>query len=441
MISKIVAIARAEYLQAVRSKAFIFGVVLMPIMMGGSALVHILFADQADLRERSCAVVDPTGELWPVLTRAAEERNSEGIWEEEDGKRVQRRPRFRLERHEVQAGDAGPRPDVILSQRVRDDQLDAFLLIGPDILSVDAEVGERPLVYHTDEPTFTELPNWLESVINEVVRNKRFTAANLDMDVVARLDRHVSLSSFGLAHQRSDGSVEEAQEEMKGVTFGIPAAAMMLLFMLVMISAPQLMNQVLEEKMQRISEVLVSAVTPFELMLGKLLSSVMLSLTLALLHLGGILWATHHWGVSGFVPYSVYGWFLLLLVFALLMYGSLFSALGSACSELRDAQSMMMPAMILVLIPLFAWGIVIESPNGTLARVLTFFPTATPMVLILRVVTPPGPPTWEVIAAVALCVLTTLALVWASGKVFRIGVLSQGQTPTFRKLLGWVVAK
>ena len=437
-MEKVFAIARAEYLQAVRSKAFILGIVLMPILMGGSAVAHILLKDQVDLRERRCAVVDPTGELWPLLEEAVQQRNEQGIWEEEDGERNQKRPSFALQRYQPEEDE---RLDLTLSEKVRANELDGFLLIGPSVLDLQADVGERPLVYHTDEPTFTELPNWLEGVINDHVREVRFGAADLDRELVRRLDRRVNVASFGLASKRADGSVEEAREDNEGVTFGIPAAAMMLLFMLVMISAPQLMNQVLEEKMQRISEVLVAAVSPFQLMLGKLLSSVMLSLTLAFLYLGGVFWATHHWGVAEYVPPSVYGWFLLMMVFALLMYGSMFSALGSACSELRDAQSMMMPAMILVLIPLFAWGAVIESPNGMVARVLTFVPTATPMVLILRVVAPPGPPTWEVIAAIALCIVTTLALVWASGKIFRIGVLSQGQTPSFRKLLGWVVSK
>ena len=93
--------------------------------------------------------------------------------------------------------------------------------------------------------------------------------------------RHVSLSTWGLVSERSDGSVEEAEKENKLRTFGIPFVSFMLLFMLVMTTAPQLMNQVLEEKMQRISEVLISSVTPFELMLGKLFGSVGISLTLA----------------------------------------------------------------------------------------------------------------------------------------------------------------
>ena len=202
-----------------------------------------------------------------------------------------------------------------------------------------------------------------------------------------------------------------------------------------------LMNQVLEEKMQRISEVLVSAVTPFQLMMGKLIGSVGLSMTLAALYLGAIYWAAEHYGFQDKIPGAVYIWLPVFVVLALLMYGSLFSALGSACSELRDAQSMMMPAMILVMIPLFAWNAILESPNGTVATFLTYFPPATPMVLLLRILAPPGPAVWEIGLALVVCLGATVLVVAGSAKIFRIGVLSQGQPPSFRRLLAWALSK
>ena len=432
---KVLTIARVEYLQSVRSKAFLVAVFLMPILMGGGVLVQLALEGRVDLRDRRCAVVDPDGELFGVLAAAAEVRNAQAIWEEDEaGERRQTRPRFLLERF---APVEGERADVALSRRVEAGELQGFLLLGPGLFGEGAPAP----AYHTEEPTFTELCDWLETVVNQEVRRRRFEEADVDPVLVDRLDRRLSFTTWGLVDERPDGTIEEAEEENELRTWGIPFVSMMLLFMLVMTSAPQLMNQVLEEKMQRISEVLVSCVSPFQLMLGKLVGTVAISLTLAALYLGGVRWATHHWGVSHFVPLDVYLWFLLLLVFTLLMYGSLFSALGAACSELRDAQGMMMPAMILVLIPLFAWSAVLESPNGTLAQVLTYVPTATPMILLMRVLAPPGPPLWEIPCALLMCLATTIALVWAAAKIFRIGVLAQGQTPTFRKLVGWVLSK
>ena len=89
----------------------------------------------------------------------------------------------------------------------------------------------------------------------------------------------------------------------------------------------------------------------------------------------------------------------------------------------------------------FAWMAVLESPNGTIATVLTFIPTATPLILLLRVAAPPGPPAWEVVGGLLVCAVATVACVAASGKIFRIGVLSQGQTPSFKNLVGWIFTK
>jgi ABC-type Na+ efflux pump permease subunit len=437
-VSKVLAIARSEYLHAVRSKAFLIGVLVMPLLMSGGFLFQALLEDQVDLRDRRCAVVDPTGELWPVLASEAERRNRDVIWgeAEEGGAAEQLRPRFVLERFEPAPGE---RADVALSRRVADGELQGFVLLDPQIF--EEHLLLRPLAYHTDEPTFTELPNWIEQVVNDEVRRRRCEEAELDQRLVDRISRGVALTTWGLVRLREDGTVAEAEQENELRTFGVPFGAMMLLFMLVMTSAPQLMNQVLEEKLQRISEVLVSAVTPFQLMLGKLLGSVATSLTLALLYLGAVTWALHHGQVDHFVPASAYAWFVVMLVFALLMYGSLFSALGSACSELRDAQSLMLPVMLLVMVPMFSLSVVLESPNGTAATALTYFPSATPMLFLLRLLAPPGPSAWEYPAALVVCLASTAALVWASGKIFRIGVLSQGQAPTFRRLLGWVLSK
>lgn len=448
-MNKVLAIARAEFVQAVMSKAFIIGLFAMPLLMGGSLVFQKFVGDRVDLTPRTLAVYDPSGELWPTLEAAAAARNEYAIWkpiessaeasdasETTEAERKQIRPEFVLERYEP-AGEE--RADVVLSARVKAKELQGFVLIDPSI--VTEEPSERPFAYHTNEPTFTELPEWVNEVVNAQLRAKRFEAANMDQALAASLSRKVSLTTWGLAAAEADGSVKEAEKESKLRTFAIPFAALMLLFMLVMTTAPQLMNQVLEEKMQRISEVLVSSVSPFQLMVGKLVGSVAVSSTLALVYLGGVVWSTHHWGVSHFIPPSSYAWFLLMMVFALLMYGSLFGALGSACSELRDAQSLMAPAMIMIMIPMFSLSAIIESPNGSVATALTYFPTATPMIFMLRLLAPPGPPTWEIFAAPLMCLATTVVLLWASSKIFRMGVLSQGQAPTFRRMIGWVLSK
>jgi ABC-type Na+ efflux pump permease subunit len=134
-------------------------------------------------------------------------------------------------------------------------------------------------------------------------------------------------------------------------------------------------------------------------------------------------------------------WFLLFQLLALLIFGSIFSAIGASCSEIRDAQSMMFPAMLLIMIPLFTWMPVLQSPSSTFARMVSLFPPATPMLMLLRIAIPPGPPWWEIVLGVVLTFGFMLACVWASAKIFRIGLLSQGQAPSLARLVAWLTSR
>jgi ABC-2 type transport system permease protein len=193
--------------------------------------------------------------------------------------------------------------------------------------------------------------------------------------------------------------------------------------------------------MQKISEVLLSAVTPFQLMMGKLLGATMVSFTLSALYLGcitGMLWKM---GVLNLVPPTLIPWFVFFQLLSLLIFGSIFLAIGSVCSEIRDAQSFMFPVMMLVMLPFFVFMPIMQSPGSSFARWFSLFPPATPMLLLLRIAIPPGPPWWEIALGVALTTLFMFGCVWAGAKIFRIGILAQGQAPSFGKLLAWIFSK
>lgn len=464
-MGKIWTIGRTEFLDTVRSKGFLIGVFMMPILMGGSLLFQVFVKDRVDLSPRRAVVVDATGELFAPLEVALAERNESGIWSLEPGAEdKQVRPAFELEAWEPDASEGSQDPKaarekltLALSERVRRGELQGFFLIGSQVFNVDPPAAgsdasaqsadpmeafyAKSVSYYTHEPTYRELSDWVSGVLNAEIKERRFLNDNLDKAVKERvelLSGSVPTRSYGLIEESSDGTLSGGQAENKFRTFAVPLACLMLLFMLVMTSAPQLMNNVLEEKMQRIAEVLVSAVTPFQLLMGKLVGGVMITLTLAATYMVGVVWASYEYGFAEMIPGSLYAWLLVMIVFALFMYGALFSALGAACSELRDAQSMMMPAMAMVLIPVFGFSVILENPNGTVAQILTFVPTCTPLILLFRLAAQPGPQTWEVVLGLIDCALTTLLLVWASAKIFRVGILSQGQAPSFRKLLGWL---
>jgi len=137
---------------------------------------------------------------------------------------------------------------------------------------------------------------------------------------------------------------------------------------------------------------------------------------------------------------ALVAWFLLFLVCAALTYGSIFLALGSACSDLRDAQSLLQPAMILVVLAYIGSFVVMRAPDSTLAVAMSFIPTMTPFTMMLRMSITPTPPVWQVMLSLVLAVATTVAIVWAASRIFRIGILMQGKAPNLPELLRWIRA-
>lgn len=434
---KILRVARTEYLNAVRSKAFIIGVLLLPVFMFGGIIIPELLKNKVDLKERRLLVWDRTGQLGAVLTAQNQQRNDREIYEWKDNQRGARiRPAFAIELWQPGPGEAD-NAEFALSERVRKKQLFAFLFIGRDAISADGG-ADAEISYHTETPTFADLPSWIERVLNEEIKRARLETANLDRALVSRLTRYSPVKKMGLSKVSATGERIKGKQENQLATFGVPFVSMFLLFMLVMSSAPALLNTVLEEKINKIAEVLISSVTPFELMMGKLLGAVFVSWTLSLLYVGGVVVTLWKFGFLELVPLSHYFWFLLFQFLALLIYGSLFSAIGAACSEMRDAQSLMTPAMLLVIIPMFVWMPILQSPMSPFARVISLVPPLTPMLMMLRISVPPGPPWWEVVLGVILTTGFMLGCVWGSAKIFRIGILSQGQTPSLGRLLGWL---
>jgi ABC-type Na+ efflux pump permease subunit len=198
---------------------------------------------------------------------------------------------------------------------------------------------------------------------------------------------------------------------------------------------------VIEEKMSRISEVLIGSVTPFELMAGKLIGSVSVSILLAIIYIAGGLAVARYFGYSDVIPAPLFAWFLLFLVMAVLIFGSMFIAIGAACTDLKDSQSMMTPVMLLVMLPMLTWASVLRAPDGMMATSLSLFPTAAPFLMMLRISLRPGPPLWQVVLSLVFMGVTTGVAVWAAGKIFRTGLLMQGKSASMTEMVRWVRAR
>lgn len=430
---KVLTIASSEFLTAVRAKGFWIGILFMPVLFGGALALQKVVDRQVDSRVRALAVIDDTGELMTALQASVELWNSGS---RDLGPQVVDGPKFRLEAIEPGTRDRETLR-LELSDRVRREDLFAFAELPAGLLAPETTEKIR---YYSSAPAYGDLPGWLHrSVMKEVVA-RRFLAADVSPIVVASLIRPLAIEELGLLDRRSDGAIRSAQTVDKVRTIGVPVSFMFVLFIIVMTTTPQLLNSVLEEKMSRISEVLLGSVTPFQLMLGKLLASTSVSAVLTIVYLTGAAFAARRWGYLDVIDPRMLMWFVIFLLLAVTIYGSLFIAIGSACSDLKDAQNLMTPAMMLIMVPALMWPAITRAPQSALSVGASLFPPATPFLMLLRLALEERPPAWQVGLSVALTILTTLLIVWAAGKIVRTGLLMQGKGVGLRELARWVRA-
>jgi ABC-2 type transport system permease protein len=437
---KTIVVAVREFQASVRTKAFIITVLFMPILWGGMIGVQFWLKDKVDTRDRRVAVVDLTGRLFDAVADAARKRNETAIFKGagEGAERKQVKPRFLVERVEPRSDD----PNWLtyeLSERVRKNDLFAFLIIGPDVIEPGGDPTRASINYYSNTPTYEDFQDWVVWPINERIQQLRVEAAKLDMAAVKNIVRWVPSGNLGLVALDDQGRPKPAEKTNEIATKLVPVALMMLMLMVVMVGASPLTNSVLEEKMQRIAEVLLGCTSPFQLMMGKLLGTVGVSLTLGTLYLGGAFIALTQTGFAEFFPTRLIWWFVAYQALAVLLYGSVFIAVGAAVSELKEAQTLLTPVMLIIIGPMIVWPNILREPTAPFSVGVSLFPPATPVIMILRQAIPPGVPLWQPVLGIILVLLTTVFCVFAAGRIFRVGILMQGKGAKMGELLRWIV--
>ena len=325
-----------------------------------------------------------------------------------------------------------------LSDRIAKKELFAFV----EIPAAAVQEGGRktPIQYYSNSPSYNALPAWLDTVINQSINAHKLQAAGVNVMLLKTLNEKTPFESLGLLRQSADGKAGAAEKVDRIKTMAIPVVLMTLMFMVIMSSASPLLNSVMEEKLTRISEVMLGSVTPFELMLGKLLGSLAVSIVLSLVYMAVGLIAASYWGYASALPVTIAAWFMVYLIMAIMMFGAAFMAIGAACGDLKDAQGMMMPMMLIFVLPFMVWSPVLQSPDSLFSTVMSLIPVATPMLMLLRLSIQPGPPLWQVGLSLVLTLATSMLFVWAAGKIFRTGILMQGKSATLGEMIRWVKA-
>jgi len=316
--------------------------------------------------------------------------------------------------------------------------------VQPSLTSTDAS-KQFGIQYWSANLADKDLPNTIERSVNEKIRNDEYVAKGVNADTVKQVQAtEVAFSSLNPKKEAGAEAVSVADE----IRQWAPVAFVYLLWVAIFTILQMLLNNTIEEKSNRIIEVLLSSVTPGELMMGKLagiaavgltmIGSWIATLSIILIYKGGsesqfISSVLQVLETSGLIPsFAVY------FLFGYLMYAGIFLAIGSVCNTLKEAQNLMGPIMLIMMVPLFTMMFIPKDPNGTLATVLSWIPLYTPFIMMNRAAA--DPPLFDRVGTFIVLIVSTLVALWLSGKVFRIGILRTGQPPKLKEIFRWLRA-
>jgi ABC-2 type transport system permease protein len=327
-----------------------------------------------------------------------------------------------------------------LSELVNTKKLFAYFVVGKE---PDRNLDD--FRYVSNNFTDNDLRSWYGNAATKVVQDLRIKTENIPTAVATRLREEVSFKEKKVT---VTGETEDVKLADKAGGFA-PMAFVYLLWIAVFTAAQMLLTNTVEEKSNRIIEVLLSSVSPLELMSGKIWGIAATGLTIigswVIFALIGVWLAPKllvgmdlSWtAVIGDPLYLIS--FVVYFFFGYLLYAAILVGLGSVCNSLKEAQNLLQPVFILLVVPLVSMMFVVQEPNGTVAKVLSYVPLFTPFTMMNRAGGPPE--VYEYVITGILLIVSVLIAFKAAGKVFRVGVLMTGNPPKLREILSWLREK
>jgi ABC-type Na+ efflux pump permease subunit len=476
-MNRVILVIVREFLSVVATRGFILGVLLTPVMIGvaigGVALVSRLEGPKVAGR---VVVVDRSDLTTPYLTKrfepsAVEEERKEleAKVQKEIDKTFQQIP---LPKEAVEQSRGQVSGQVRQAMRWADLKLepakpDADLeqlkteVREAQIRADDKDSGRQPMValvvippgavrlppgetkYKAPDIFVTpKLPGEIQSAIRSRVG---------ESIVDARLNTDERFKQTGLAPEQVRAMVATPRPDIVSLTreggerksIGplqviIPAAFMILLMISIMTGGQYLLTAVVEEKSSRVMEVLLSAVSPMQLMVGKILGQMAVSLVILVVYSGLGIAALLVFALMDLVSTATLVYFVIYFFIAFFTIASLMAAVGAAVNELREAQTLLTPVTMIVMLPWLLWMPIQQAPNSTFATIASFVPGINPFVMVLRMGGTEPIPGWQIPASMLVGFATMAVCAWAAAKVFRIGVLMYGKPPDFRTLIKWI---
>jgi len=416
-MDKLKAVIKREYLTRVRSKGFIIGTILSPLIMSSFILVPIFLGRSAGPDKYQIVALDQSGDahLFESLTLA--------LAPSKPGQ-----PRYELSREEISSQEELEARRQVLSKRVADKQLDGYIILPRDALR-----QEEIMFYAKNAGGFSNQRR-LEGALQNAISERRIALEGLDAGRIRDLTKGVELTV-----------VNERGESERGRVL-LALALVMLIYITVLIYGVTVMRGVMEEKQSRIIEVLLASVRPFDLMLGKVIGIGLVGLTQY------VIWAVSAMALSamsaaaaiagaGFdipkVSVTLMIFFMAYYLLGYFLYAALYAMIGAVVSNEDDGQQMQWPVSMTFAVSMVVSTLAMENPNGVAVTVLSLIPFFGPSLMFLRIALGAAP-AWQIATSIILLVAAIIALTWVAAKIYRVGVLMYGKRPTLPELAKWL---
>ena len=445
-------VAWREYAENAKTKGFWIGLCMFPLIIFISTKVSILLQTKGT-PTRYYVVVDQSGKFSGAIESRLQQRDSFS-----NANRLFQSvavPAMIDTNAELTAIARDLRPYLRHERSVnangRDVELTAAILIPHDIekqiirphANAAGTNGGKGIEYWSANLTDTRLRDEVERAVNAEIRRREYLARGLDAAAIREVEQ--TYAPFASLNPKKEAGQEQVNAS-DVIRQWAPSGFVYLLWVAIFGISQMLLNNIIEEKSNRIIEVLLSSVTPGELMMGKLFGIAALGLTLVSVWICTLLTvltfnSTGHADISDQLLAAVKTSHLLPMfgvyfILGYLMYAAFILALGSVCNTIKEAQNYMALITVFLMVPLMTMAFIPRDPNGTLARVLSWIPLYTPFTMMNRINA--DPPLVDLIGTLLLLIVSTIGALWMAGKVFRIGILRTGQPPKILELIRWL---
>jgi ABC-2 type transport system permease protein len=431
-----------EYIERVRSKAFIILTVLAPVLMLALTAGPIFLMSKGS-KSQKLAVVDLDGRLASLFVERLQDisKPPEDLQEKikaSEGGRQQQNPfvadKYQIERIEVPPGQEAE-VRAALSARLKQNTLDAYLWIDKSSLEEDGKVD-----YYARNVTDLGGVQTIRRAVSAAATRLRLADHGVNADLADKLLKGVAVRTVRVS--------DEGEKEDAGVgSFVVALFFVMILYVTLILYGITVMRSVIEEKSSRIFEVLLSTVKPVELMAGKILGVAAVGLTQYLIWAvmmaitGGATAAIAMRGPLGNLSLSgpVLIFFVVYFLLGYLLFSSMFAALGAAVNSEQEAQQLQMLVMWMLIVPMITMQLVMRSPSSQTSVILSLIPFFGPILMFLRIVVQ-MPPAWQIAASIVSILATTALVMWICARIYRVGILMYGKRPTLPEIIRWVRA-